>query len=149
MRIPVPSLYLMAFLFGVGIQFALPVSISSIFWLRTTQAISIILLAVGAILAAWALLIFQEAHTTTNRNETSLRLITWGPYRFSRNPVYIGFFLVIIGLSVIFTLVWSIICQLFVFIYLNWVVIPFEETRLLRTFGEVYEQYRKAVRRWI
>ena len=149
MRLPVPWVYVIAYLFGFGIQLLFPVAITPVFWLTFTQAISIALLAVGVIFAVWAQWIFRKEHTTTDPNQTSAQLITWGPYRFSRNPMYVGLFLIFIGLSGIFTLVWSIICQLFVFYYLNWIVIPFEEAQLQRTFGNSYEQYCKKVRRWI
>jgi len=146
--IPVPWVYAIAYLVGAAIQFAVPVTIASIF-LLTIQAVSVLLLALGIALAAWAQWIFRKEHTTTDPTQTSSRLVTWGPYRFSRNPMYIGLFLVFTGLSGVFTLVWSILCLIPVFYYVNWIVIPVEEAQLRKTFGEAYEQYSRKVRRWI
>lgn len=147
--IPVPWVYAIAFIVGVIIQLGVPVTIRSTFLLAITETVSILLLALGAVLAAWAQRIFRKEHTTTDPTQTSSKLVTWGPYRFSRNPMYLGLFLVFIGLSGAFTLAWSILCMLPVFYYVNWIVIPIEEARLNRTFGEAYEQYCKKVRRWL
>jgi len=149
MRIPVPWVFLIPYLVGVGIQFIVPLTISSVVLLTITQVLSILLLVVGVTLAAWAQWLFRKEHTTTDPNQTSTRLITWGPYRFSRNPMYIGLFLIFIGISGIFTLFWSLILLLFVVYYLNWIVIPVEEKQLRKNFGEAYEQYCERVRRWI
>jgi len=147
--IPVPWVYAIAYLVGVAIQFAFPVTIASILLLTITRSISILLLALGVILAVWAQRIFRKEHTTTDPTQTSSKLVTWGPYGLSRNPMYVGLFLIFIGLSGVFTLVWSIILQIPVFYYVNWVVIPVEEAQLRKTFGDAYEQYCKKVRRWI
>jgi protein-S-isoprenylcysteine O-methyltransferase Ste14 len=149
LHIPVPWVFVIAYLIGVGIQLLIPVTISSVVLLQITQTLSILLLTVGAVFAAWAQWIFRKEHTTTDPNQTSSRLVTWGPYRFSRNPMYIGLLLIFIGISGIFTLVWSILLQIFVVYYVNWVVIPVEEKQLRGTFGEVYEHYCVKVRRWI
>jgi protein-S-isoprenylcysteine O-methyltransferase Ste14 len=147
--IPVPCVYVIAYLVGAMVQLAVPLTISSDLLLTTTQVISILLLAIGVILAVWAQWIFRKEHTTTDPSQTCSKFITWGPYKFSRNPMYVGLFLLFIGLSGIFTLVWSIIAQLFVFYYVNWIVIPVEETQLQKTFRQAYEEYCKKVRRWI
>ena len=149
MTLPVPWVYVIAYLLGFGVQLLFPVEIRPVFWLSFTQAISIGLLVVGAILAVWAQWLFRKEHTTTDPNQTSSRLIISGPYRLSRNPMYVGLFLIFIGLSGVFTLVWSITCQIFVFCYLNWVVVPFEETQLNKSFGEKYIAYCKKAQRWI
>lgn len=146
LHIPVPWVYAIAYLVGVGIQLAIPVSITSVFLLTITQAISILLIALGLLFAVWAQVLFRKEHTTTDPTQSSSRLVTWGPYRFSRNPMYVGLFFIFIGLSGVFTLVWSIALMLPVFYYVNWVVIPVEEAQLRTTS---YEQYRKKVRRWI
>lgn len=149
LRIPVPWVYAIAYLVGAGIQFAVPVTIASASLRAITQAVSILLIALGVLFAAWAQRIFRKENTTTDPTQSSSKLVTWGPYRFSRNPMYVGLFLVFIGLSGVFTLVWSIALMLPVFYYINWIVIPIEEAQLRGTFGETYEEYRKKVRRWL
>jgi protein-S-isoprenylcysteine O-methyltransferase Ste14 len=148
LHIPVPWVYVIAYLVGIVIQFVYPISISSTLILAITRILGAALLVVGVGIIVWAQLIFHREHTTTDPTQTSLKLITWGPYRFTRNPMYIGLFLAFIGIDGILTFVWSLILLLPVFYYVNWIVIPVEEKQLKKTFGKTYEEYCKRVRRW-
>lgn len=149
LHIPVPWVYVIAYLFGIVIQLGYPISISSPLIQVITRILGAALLVVGVAIVIWAQLIFHREHTTTDPSQTSLKLITWGPYRFTRNPMYIGLFLAFIGIDGILTFVWSLILLLPVLYYVNWIVIPVEETQLMKTFGKTYEDYCKKVRRWI
>jgi protein-S-isoprenylcysteine O-methyltransferase Ste14 len=126
-----------------------PISISSSLIRAFTRVLGAALLVVGVAIIVWAQLIFHKEHTTTDPAQTSLKLITWGPYRFTRNPMYIGLFLTFIGIDGIVTFVWSLLLLPPVFYYVNWIVIPVEEKQLKKTFGKTYENYCKRVRRWI
>jgi len=134
MHIPVPWVFVIAYLVGIGIQLEFPVSIGSANWLTVTQVLGILLLAVGAALAVWAQWIFRREHTTTVPTKTTTSLVVWGPYRFSRNPMYLGLFLSFGGISVALTFVWSILLLFVVLYYVNSVVIPVEERQLRRNF---------------
>ncbi|MGA2876398.1 MAG: isoprenylcysteine carboxylmethyltransferase family protein [Nitrososphaerales archaeon] len=149
MNIPVPWVFVIAYVIGIGISLLVPVTISSSKLVTVFQALGILMLGVGAILAVWGQWVFHKEHTTTVPNETTSTFVTWGPYRFSRNPMYLGLFLFFAGFSVIFTWVWSILLLLAVVYYVNSVVIPVEEKQLQRNFGEAYGKYCKRVRRWI
>ena len=107
------------------------------------------LFAVGALIAGWGLLTFRQARTTTVPGERSARLVTWGPYRFTRNPMYVGLSLAYIGESALLGQLWPLLLLPLVVAYVNWVVIPLEEATLRDVFGAEYEQYRARVRRWI
>jgi len=148
-HIPVPWLYTIGYLFGIAIQFIVPVSIGSAALLAIVRVLGILLVTVGAVLMVWPQSIFRKHQTTTVPTETSTTLVNWGPYRFSRNPMYLGLFLFFVGLSVIFVLAWSILSLLVVVYYVNSKIIPIEEKQLRGSFGEAYEQYCKKVRRWI
>ena len=149
LHIPIPWVYVIAYLVGIVIQFVYPISISSTLILAITRILGAVLLAVGVAIVVWAQLIFHREHTTTDPTQTSLKLITWGPYRCTRNPMYIGLFLTFIGIDGILTFVWSLFLLIPVFYYVNWIVIPVEEEQLKKTFGKTYEDYCKRVRRWI
>jgi protein-S-isoprenylcysteine O-methyltransferase Ste14 len=56
-----------------------------------------ILFAIGAFIAGWGLVIFRRARTTTIPGRVSSQLVTWGPYRFSRNPMYVGLITAYLG----------------------------------------------------
>jgi protein-S-isoprenylcysteine O-methyltransferase Ste14 len=148
-HIPVPWVYTIGYLTGIGIQFIIPVSPSPVILINLVRMTGILLAAAGALLMVWPQMIFRKHKTTTVPTETTTTLITWGPYQFSRNPMYLGLFLFFAGLSVIFVLMWSIISLLVVAYYVNSRVIPIEEKQLEMNFGQAYEQYCKKVRRWI
>jgi len=148
-HLPVPWIFTIGYLIGIVLSLFVPVSISSGLWLAAIQILGVLGLALGAILAFWAQSIFRKLHTTTVPTETTTSLVTWGPYRFSRNPMYLGLFFFFVGLSAIAVFVWSVIILVFVLAYVNVVVIPVEEKQLETNFGETYRSYRRNVRRWI
>jgi len=125
------------------------VSITSVLYLAITYLLGTLLLSVGVALAVWSQWIFHKERTTTDPTQTSAKLVTCGPYKFSRNPMYLGLFLAFIGVDLILTFVWSLVLLIFVLYYVNWIVIPVEEKQLQKTFGETYKQYRLKVRRWL
>lgn len=133
---------------GIGVQFVVPVSIGSPFWLEVAQVLGVAMSTVGTVLAVWAQWLFRKVHTTTVPYETTTRLVDWGPYRFTRNPMYLGLFLFFAGISVASQFVWSIILLSAVVFYVDAVVIPVEERQLLKNFS-LYDQYRRRVRRWL
>ncbi len=81
--------------------------------------------------------------------QASRLLVTRGPYRLTRNPMYVGLTLAYLGEAGLLRQIWPLAVLPLVLAYLEWMVIPLEETRLLETFGEEYEAYRRRVRRWI
>ena len=107
------------------------------------------LFAAGVAIAVWGQVLFRKAHTTTVPGQTSSRLITSGPYRFSRNPMYVGLVLAYLGVAGLLQQVWPVTLLPFVVAYLNWIVIPVEEARLRDAFGAVYDRYVASVRRWL
>ena len=107
------------------------------------------LLAVGALIAGWGLITFRRARTTTVPGERSARLVTWGPYRFTRNPMYVGLTLAYAGESAWLGQLWPLVLLPLVVAYVNRVVIPLEEATLRAVFGPAYEQYCTRVRRWM
>jgi protein-S-isoprenylcysteine O-methyltransferase Ste14 len=115
-------------------------------FLTTTGAVVFVL---GAALAGWGWLIFRRARTTRVPGETSTTLVTWGPYRFTRNPMYVGLFVAYLGEAGILHQVVPVILLPLTITYLNRVVIPIEEERLHEVFGAEYERYGNRVRRWL
>ena len=147
-RIPVPWVFILTFLIGVVLESWVPI----VEWNRAASNVALVgyvLFAFGAAIAAWGLLIFYKSRTTTVPGRTSSKLVTWGPYRFSRNPMYVGLTIAYLGEAGILKQVWPIVLLPFTVTYLNWIVIPVEEARLTEVFGADYEQYRARVRRWI
>lgn len=76
-------------------------------------------------------------------------LVTAGPYRFTRNPIYIGFVLVYFGLSIVLTSVWILLLLFPVLLILQRGVVQREEAYLERKFGDAYRAYAERVPRWL
>ena len=144
--VPVPWVYVLTYLAGVGLQFAVPLH------LRTGNPPTVAGAAVfvlGAVIAGWGWLIFHNARTTTVPGEASSQLIRRGPYRFSRNPMYVGLAIAYLGEAGLQNQVWPILLLPLTLAYVNWIVIPVEEARLHEVFPVEYERYRQRVRRWL
>jgi protein-S-isoprenylcysteine O-methyltransferase Ste14 len=147
MHVPVPWVFVLIYLAGVGLEYVWPLG-QAVAALPGARIIGAALLSVGAALAGWGLLTFRRARTTTVPGQASSQLVTWGPYRFTRNPMYVGLISAYLGEVGILGQVWPLLLLPPTVAYLNWVVIPVEERKLTEVFGRVYEQYRRQVRRW-
>ena len=113
-------------------------------------------LAVGSILMLTALGLAVSAFLVFRRHDESLdlrkptrRLVSAGPYRISRNPVYLAFVVFIAGLGCADNAAAVMLAVVPAFAALNWYTIPHEEAYLRRKLGAVYDEYATRVRRWI
>jgi len=149
MRVPVPWVFVLTYLVGAGLERLLPRESPPADVLRASVAAGAGLFVAGAALATWSLLIFRREGTTTVPGQTSKALVTWGPYRFSRNPMYVSLTLAYLGEAGLLKQIWPLALLPFTLAYINWIVIPVEEARLKEVFEAQYEEYRARVRRWI
>jgi protein-S-isoprenylcysteine O-methyltransferase Ste14 len=148
MRVPVPWVFVLMYLIGAFLERMWPLG-RRVMRMTHVEIAGAVLFTVGAVIAGSGLTIFHKARTTTTPGERSSALVTWGPYRFTRNPMYVGLALAYIGEAGILRHVWPVVLLPLVLAYLNWVVIPVEEMRLTEAFPDAYAQYRRNVRRWI
>src|SRR5215469_11855606 len=84
MHIPVPWVFVLTFLIGVGLNAVVPLTIPTESLRRISLVAGIVFMACGMALAVWSLSLFRAARTTTIPFEEVSQLVTWGPYRFSR-----------------------------------------------------------------
>jgi len=81
--------------------------------------------------------------------EGERKLVARGPYRFTRNPMYLGLVILSAGIAV-WVGTWPfLLAPIAVFATVNWVHIPFEEAKMSRQFGEEFDSYVRKVRRWV
>ena len=148
LALPVPWVFVLGYLIGVGLEFVFfgRGSSGNSDRLRVAGAV---LFAVGAACAGWAWLIFVRSRTTRVPGEASTTLVTGGPYRLTRNPMYVGLAIAYLGEAGILNQILPVAVLPLVIAYLNWIVIPLEERRLHSVFGDQYQQYRARVRRWL
>lgn len=148
LKIPVPWVFVLTYLLGVALELILRPQSK----LQTQPGVSIAgggLFAIGAAIAGWGLLTFRRARTTTVPGQASSQFVTWGPYRFTRNPMYVGLIAAYLGEAGILRQFWPVVLLPLTIAYVNWTVIPVEEAKLKEVFGGDYDLYRARVRRWI
>jgi protein-S-isoprenylcysteine O-methyltransferase Ste14 len=101
-------------------------------------------------LPVWAVVVFRRAGTEIDPvSPTNQALIVDGPYRYTRNPMYLGLVLVTLGIAIWIGAWPMFLAPIAVFATANWVHIPFEEAKMHRQFGAAYGDYLTRVRRWI
>jgi len=149
LRIPVPWVFVLTYLIGVLFELYWPIRGGPSVPSNVTLAFGIVVFTVGALIAGWGLLTFRKARTTTVPGRASAQLVTWGPYRFSRNPMYVGLAIAYCGEAAIQRQLWPVILLPITLAYVNWVVIPLEQRKLTDVFGEEYARYQRRVRRWL
>jgi protein-S-isoprenylcysteine O-methyltransferase Ste14 len=112
--------------------------------------VGLALIVVGVIAPVWAIAEFRRADTQLNpTSETNNRLVTKGPFRLTRNPMYLGLVIVTLGIAVATGAVPIFAAPMLTFAIANWIHIPFEEAKMRRQFGQPFDDYTRAVRRWI
>lgn len=148
LHVPVPWVFVLTYLVGVALERILPANLPPQAAKVSTIAGGTMFL-MGAIIAGWGLILFHSNRTTTVPGKSSAKLVTWGPYRYTRNPMYVGLTLAYLGEAGLLRQLWPVALLPLLIAYLNWIVIPLEETKLTEVFHEQYEQYQSQVRRWI
>ena len=108
-----------------------------------------ILILFGAIMNLWTDKLFKEHKTTVKPHLEPTTLITSGPFRISRHPMYLGMASVLLGVAVNHGTVVTFLFPAVFVALMEVLFIPFEEENLIRMFGEDYRDYQQMVRRWI
>ncbi len=149
LKIPVPWVFVLAYLLALPFQLLFPFNLFSSDNLLYAKIAGVLFFAIGAFFASWSLLIFHRASITTTPGEQSKLLVEQGPYRYSRNPMYVSLVLAYLGEAGFLTQALPLFALPLVILYLNRIVIPLEEEILRRDFGNTYGAYCSQVRRWI
>jgi len=108
---------------------------------------ALVLIGLGLTISAASGL--MRARTTLDPHGSVSNIVTSGPYRFSRNPIYLGFLCLLIGFPFIFRNYWGLILSPLLIVTMNMLVIQHEEAYLEKKFGETYTSYKSRVRRWL
>lgn len=149
LELKVPPLALV-FVFGALMWFvsASPTLTIALPW---RSAFACIFYTVGSAIVVAGVLTFRRMKTTVNplTPEATTTMVTSGIYRFTRNPMYLGFFLVLIGWA-IYLSNWLALAVLPLFVwYMNRFQILPEERALGAKFPEAFTAYKRSVRRWV
>jgi protein-S-isoprenylcysteine O-methyltransferase Ste14 len=113
-------------------------------------------LPLGGVLVAMATALFsssigqlRRAGTPVPGNQPTTAIVCTGPYRFSRNPIYLAFFAAHLGVAIWVNSVWLVATSIASVAIVAVVVVPREERYLTRRFGAEYLAYKTSVRRWL
>ena len=114
------------------------------------QMIACLIMALGIFMIVWVSTTFvRKGQGTPIPVNPPTRLIIQGLYRYVRNPMYVGAILIVLGEALYFRSGWLLVYMVGLWATLHTALIVFEEPQLRRRFGAEYEQYLKAVPRWI
>jgi protein-S-isoprenylcysteine O-methyltransferase Ste14 len=147
LKIPPPVWSLVMLLIAYGLERSFP-------WGAMVHARSLpnaILLAVaGVALAIWGERVFAAAGTEIRPTSASnKKLVTGGPFRFTRNPMYLGLILATVGIAFYMGTLPFFIVPVSVFLLCNFAFVPFEEAKMQSQHGRPYTDYIHRVRRWV
>jgi protein-S-isoprenylcysteine O-methyltransferase Ste14 len=141
-----PFVYLVSLSLGAVIQLVTPLPL-----LPATLAVSAgpPLVVVALALLLYSAATFRAAGTPVPARKPTTVIVRTGPYRLSRNPIYLGFSLLQLGIAIWVNSVWLLTTLVGAVALMHCVVIPKEERYLERKFGAQYMDYKAAVRRWL
>ena len=131
---------------SVGLHFVLPQADRRQFACALC-GVTAIAISCGVLLWAWWL--FRQSGTPTRPTARATALVTAGPFRVSRNPMYLAIVVLLLGIAVWVGSLPMLLAPVGFFAVMSLVVIPAEERRLRETFGEAYLSFTQRVRRWI
>jgi protein-S-isoprenylcysteine O-methyltransferase Ste14 len=112
-------------------------------------ALGVIALAAGVWLFFWGLATFYRARTGIMLQQAASHVVRSGPYRFTRNPMYVGFTVGYVGLALLFNAAWPVVLLPVVLVVLTLTVIQREERYMASAFGPEYLDYCQQVPRWL
>src|SRR5262245_43179374 len=105
--------------------------------------------AIAFALAIWAIVTIRKAGTRVETYKPTTAIVIDGTYSFTRNPIYLGMVLCMIGVAVAFDSLWILATLVVFYLVIRYGVIVREEAYLERKFGDVYLGYKSRVRRWL
>ena len=108
-----------------------------------------LIIGFGLVLILKSRSLFLKNTTTLQPSEEPTSLVTSGPFRISRNPIYLGMASILLGVVVVLGALVTLAFPVIFVMLIEFFIIPGEERMLEKKFGETYREYKQSVRRWI
>jgi len=140
-----PIIFLCAILLGIALSRAWPLHFMS----PSVRLLGPIVTACAVVLFLLSYREFRAAGTSVRGSERTTTIVRTGLYRFSRNPIYLAFILLVLGLSAWLNTLWLLVTLVPAVGTIAMVLIPREERFLERNFRDQYSSYKAQVRRWL
>jgi protein-S-isoprenylcysteine O-methyltransferase Ste14 len=144
-----PLLFLGALLLGLGSDRLLPLPFVVPESDAVHRIIAGLVILIGLALAATGIRNFSHAATPVPTNRPTRALVTTGIHGWTRNPIYLGMFLVYGGIGLGARSPWTLILMLPLALTIRYGIVAREEAYLERRFGNAYQDYKARVRRWL
>ena len=142
-----PAAFIVAWaVLGIVLQRVVPLHLPA--W-RAVGAMGTATTFIGVVVTVWSLVELARHRTTVEHKVATTALVTTGPFRFSRNPTYIGLMAILLGLAVEYDNVWLAFLVAGFAAGIGKFTVRREEAYLERVFGDEYRGYRTSVRRWL
>lgn len=141
-----PFVYLISIVTGTLLQLATPLPFLP-GMLAVTLGASLVAVAIA--LFSYSVAKFRAAGTPVPARKPTIVIVRRGPYRFSRNPIYLAFSLLQLGIAIWVNSLWLLATLVGTVVLIHCVVIRREEQYLERRFGAEYLDYKASVRRWL
>ena len=111
--------------------------------------IGIFVFLIGISLLLWSFYTFKKNKTPIIPGQKPTFMVAQGPYKFTRNPMYLGVIIALFGAAIYIGNLLSLLSPIIFFIIMNFVFIPFEEKLMEKIFKKQYINYKRKVRRWL
>ncbi len=145
--VPPPRLYVGTWLSGLAISLFVPVRLLQHFDIAAVSGLLLFALSSG--LARWSFVTMRRSETSAAPDTHAAQLVTDGPFRYSRNPIYVAMTGLYLGLTLLLNSLWPLLLVVPLLAVMEWGVIRREERYLSQRFGPPYDAYRSRVRRWL
>jgi protein-S-isoprenylcysteine O-methyltransferase Ste14 len=145
-RVPPPLVYFAVIAAGYWLRGRQPLPFVPA---ALAQPAGVVLVVLGVALAIAGAVTFRQAGTSPNPLKPSTTVVMHGPYRFTRNPMYLGMTVITLGGAVWLNSAWVLILLVPALAVMRWHVIAREEAYLEEKFGEQFREYKRRVRRWL
>ncbi|MBE1292807.1 MAG: isoprenylcysteine carboxylmethyltransferase family protein [Rhodobacteraceae bacterium] len=144
-----PAVSVIAPVTAVALEWLVPLAVLPAAGTFTSVVPGVVLLGAAGWLAMSGARAFRAAGTNVDPTQPVLKLVRSGPYRFTRNPMYLGMVVLQLGLALTFSLDWAVLGAAVVFVLLHFGVVLREEAYLTDLFGADYQAFLTQTRRWL
>ena len=145
-KFPPPFIFILLMIVGAGISQFLPVGLGIVESFRLVGGVFVI---AGLVIIVLINSSFKRVGTAIEPWKPTTQLLTSGFYAWSRNPIYLAFCLITLGIGILLDDFWILISFIPSVITVYYVAIAREEAYLEQKFGEQYKSYQSRVRRWL
>ena len=149
LRVPIvpPLIYALSMTAGIILHLVVPWQLFMQPWIG--QILGWPIIVVGLLLFVWAVSSMLRGGEHPDIHKPTQNLISSGPFAFSRNPIYLSFTVIYLGIALVVNTIWLLVFLPVVLSLLHYTVIQREEQYLAKVLGDEYLKYKGRVRRWL